>query len=198
MYHKYHTSGFVLANFNSGEASKIYKIFTRELGLIYARAQSARAPHSKLKPALTDYSVGRFTFIKGKNGWKITDAFTFFNLYFLLSWQSKEKVLFVSRFSALLLKLLPADQSNPLLFDVIRNDIHFLLENELTGDNLRNFECIAVLKLLDSLGYLGEGGPWRGLLSGRKISPGDLDVFSSWRRAAIKEINQSLRASQLI
>lgn len=195
MYHKYHTPGFVLVNFNSGEASKIYKIFTRDLGLIYARAQSARAPHSKLKPALTDYSAGNFTFIKSKNGWKITDALSNLNLYFAL--QADDKFYFIARFFTLIQKLLPEDEQNQVFFDSIKNDINFLLLNPLSSEQLKNFECIAILRSLNFLGYLGDGGPWQVFLQKENLLPEDLKIFSSWRREAVKEINASFKASQL-
>ncbi len=195
MYQKYHTLGFVLANFNSGEASKMYKIFTRDLGLIYARAQSARAPHSKLKSALTDYSAGNFTFIKGKNGWKITDALSNLNLYFAL--QADDKFYFIARFFTLIQKLLPEDEQNQIFFDSIKNDINFLLFNPLSSEQLKNFECIAILRSLNFLGYLGDDGPWQVFLQKENLLPEDLKIFSSWRREAVKEINASFKASQL-
>lgn len=198
MHFKYHTEAVVLSSRNVGETNKVYKILTRELGLINATAVAVRVSTSKLNSSLVDYSFGNFTFIKSKNGWKITDAFTHSNLYFSLSCQSREKTLFFSRFLSLLLKLLPESQPDQLLFDAIRNDIYFLLQNNLSEDKLKNLECIVVLRLLNSLGYLGDHDPWKEFLFRRKIDPADLDIFNSWRQMAIKEINNSLRSSQLI
>ena len=42
MYRIYTTEGIVLKGFATGEASKILVVFTRDLGLLYARAQSVR------------------------------------------------------------------------------------------------------------------------------------------------------------
>ena len=42
MYHLYHTGAVVVGSSPSGEASKTILLFTRELGLVSARAQGVR------------------------------------------------------------------------------------------------------------------------------------------------------------
>ena len=40
MYHKYHTEAIVLEGRESGEADKVFALYTRDFGLVYARATS--------------------------------------------------------------------------------------------------------------------------------------------------------------
>jgi len=127
MYHKYHTEGFVLGSQPFGESNKIFYIFTRDLGLLRASARSVRRAGLKLKAGLEDYSWGRFTFIKGKNGWKITDALPEINSYF----SSFDRVNFLvcASISSLLRKLLPEEEPHTKLFREFQQGIFFLLQH---------------------------------------------------------------------
>lgn len=196
MYHKYHSRGFVLSHFNVGEANKAYRIFTRDLGLIIASAQSVRKSHSKLKPSLTDYSFGNFSFIKSKKGWKITDAIQDQNLYFNFS--DKSKLHICARFFSLLQKLLPDEEPSPDFFEAFAEDIQFLLKNNFSETALKNFECLVILKILSFLGYLDKTGPWQPYLEAKHTDPEFVENFSPFRGLAIKEINRSFKESQLI
>ena len=54
-------------------------IFTRDLGLVFASAQGIRFEKSKLRPFTRDYSFGQFSFVKGKEYWRLTGASGFGN-----------------------------------------------------------------------------------------------------------------------
>lgn len=70
----YSTRGFILGSTPSGEASKIYLIYTEDFGLVRARAQSVRLLTSKLRYNLEDYSFGTFSLVKGREIWRLTGA----------------------------------------------------------------------------------------------------------------------------
>src|SRR3989344_9060093 len=74
MYRIYRTEGFVLGSSASGEASKIFPLSTKELGLIHALAQGVRETRSKLRYSLQDYMLSSFDLVRGKNGWRVTSA----------------------------------------------------------------------------------------------------------------------------
>jgi recombinational DNA repair protein (RecF pathway) len=73
-YAVYSTRGFILGSAPSGEASKIYSIYTEDFGLIRARAQSVRLLVSKLRYNLEDYSFATFSLVRGKEFWRLTGA----------------------------------------------------------------------------------------------------------------------------
>lgn len=196
MHLKRHTEGLVLMSKNYGEANKIYFIFTREFGLVKASGRSVRESKSKLKSSLVDYSFGRFTFIRTKNGWKITDALPSWNVYFHFRANSGFSIF--ARSVILLQKLLPEDEQQSELFDSFLNDVKTLFSQNFSTENLKNFECIMVLKILGYLGYLDKTGPWRSFIEDHNLALKDLGTFSALRLNAVREINQSLKASQLI
>ena len=73
--HPIHTTpGFIIGSRPSGEAGKMISIFTRDLGLVFASAQGIRFEKSKLRPFTQDYSFGQFSFVRGKEYWRLTSA----------------------------------------------------------------------------------------------------------------------------
>jgi recombinational DNA repair protein (RecF pathway) len=73
-YSVYSTRGFILGSAPSGEASKVYWIYTEDFGLLRARAQGVRLSASKLRYNLDDYSLGLFSLVKGREFWRLTGA----------------------------------------------------------------------------------------------------------------------------
>jgi recombinational DNA repair protein (RecF pathway) len=71
---KYTTEGIVLESYDQGEHDRVYKIYTREFGLIIAHARSIRKLESKLRPHILPRSVTLVTLVKGKEVWRITGA----------------------------------------------------------------------------------------------------------------------------
>ncbi|HEU5114995.1 MAG TPA: recombination protein O N-terminal domain-containing protein [Candidatus Paceibacterota bacterium] len=73
-YAVYTTKGFILGSSPSGEASKLYSIYTEDFGLVRAKAQGVRLVQSKLRYNLDDYSFLTLSLVKGKEVWRITGA----------------------------------------------------------------------------------------------------------------------------
>ena len=194
MYPKYHTQGFVLDSTPFAEANKVFYILTPNFGLIRAGAQSVRKAPGKLKSGLEDYSWSTFTFIKAKNGWKITDAVPIQNLYF--SAENAANFIIIVRLSSLLKKLLPEEEHNAHLFEQFMADCLFLSQHDLSNEGMKNLECLAVLRFLNSLGYL-QKTKWEPFID-EKPSLDLLSKFTPLREEAVKSINQSLKESQLI
>ncbi|MDE1874668.1 MAG: recombination protein O N-terminal domain-containing protein [Patescibacteria group bacterium] len=68
----YTTQGFILGSSPSGEASKIYSIYTEDFGLIRAKAQGVRLIRSKLRYNLDDYGFCAVSLVRGKEVWRVT------------------------------------------------------------------------------------------------------------------------------
>lgn len=194
MYLKYHTEGFVLDSTPYAEANKVFYILTHDFGLIRAGAQGVRKANGKLKSGLEDYSWSNFTLIKAQNGWKITDAASFQNLYF--SAENSANFIIIVRLSSLLKKLIPEEEPNIYLYQQFIDDCLFLSQNDLSNELMKNLECLAALRFLHSLGYL-QKTEWIGFID-EKPSLGLLAKFTPFRDGAVKTINQSLKESQLI
>lgn len=68
------TMAYVLDAYPNGESNFVYKLFTRDLGLLYAHAQSVREMKSKNKYALQVGYPAEVTLVRGREVWRVTSA----------------------------------------------------------------------------------------------------------------------------
>jgi DNA repair protein RecO (recombination protein O) len=195
MYRKYHTEGFVLEGFNLGEANKLFLIFTKNLGMIRASGRSVRNLESKLRYGLVNYDLSLLTVIKSKKGWKVTGAASLSNAYFSLA-DSRQK--FFLKVFILLKKLIPEEEPNPSLFDILIRSYYFLMNNKLSEEQLQSLEYLTVLRILKNLGYLNYPEDWQSMVDVSTLDLSIINGFTSLRREALSRINQSLKTSQLM
>lgn len=71
---KYTTAAFVVDMYDQGEHDRVYKLFTREFGMIFAHAKSIRKLESKLRAHMLPRSVTRVTVVQGKETWRLVGA----------------------------------------------------------------------------------------------------------------------------
>jgi DNA repair protein RecO (recombination protein O) len=202
MHNIYTTEGFILKSANFGEANKYFFIFTKEFGLIKASAQGVRLLKSKLRYSLEDFSFSNVSIVRGKEIWRLTSAVCQTssschscegrNLSF-----SKEKHLLRARIFSLLLRLLHGEEKNELLFETLRESVTFLNHENLTDEMLTNFECILALRILSSLGYIGNLGDFNQFTASPYFTLELLTKMSALKTQAILEINKSLRETHL-
>ena len=147
MYHTHKTAGLVLAKHPAKEANSFVIVFTRELGLIKASAQGAQKITSKLRYGLQRFSFSTFSFIYGKQSWKITNAVPIENLYYTLNTNS-QKTHIMGNICNLLQRLLTGEEKNEELFDLIINGFLFLKNYNTNKTGLAHFEFLFVLRIL--------------------------------------------------
>lgn len=150
-YHIYSTEGIILKRTPTGEANIFVHVLTRDLGLIIATAQSARLSTSKLSSALTEYSLVTISCIKGKRGWKITDARTLTHFYFSEETAHLTRTTF-AQISFFLLKMIPGEEAHIEIFDIVRSGFEYLNITALSDP--KDFESVIVLRILYMLGYV--------------------------------------------
>lgn len=71
---KYTTSCLVIESFDNGEHDKVYKLFTRDFGMITAHAKSIRKLESKLRAHVLPRSVSLVTLVQGREVWRLVGA----------------------------------------------------------------------------------------------------------------------------
>lgn len=195
-YHVYTTIGIVLDGKPSGEADKYYSIFTKELGLIIASAKSVRFNQSKLRFSLDDYSLLECSFIRGKHGWKITSCREIANIYkhYFEKTETRDTAL---RILHLLKKLIQGEEKNEALFTLVFNALEFLKANQLREKELKAFECVALLRILSTLGYVKEEALYSSFLETSAWSIFLIEDAIPLIPNMISQINTSIEASQL-
>ncbi len=188
--HIYTTKSIILKSSNTGEANKLYFLFTEDFGLIIAVAQGIRLGKSKLKGHLQDLNISNVSLVKGKDLWRIVSAERIHKPDFLRS-----KIELIKNIFSLLLRLIHGEEKNTELFKTIEDFCDFLRKPEISEKNLKNLETITVLKILHALGYfkknLGE------YFADKNISEETLILFEPKRKMAVDEINLALKETHL-
>ena len=193
MHHKHHTEGLILGSSLHGETGKVFFVFTRDLGMLYASAAGIRKMSSKLRYVLQDFSYVKIDLIKGKDFWRITSASKTNALEEVIKQKDALKVF--ARIAKLLRRLLPEQVKNDVLFAEVLNGL-LVLEKAKNKEEVMNIEIIIVLRVLSNLGYIGDIDSFENLIK----SPLEEELLlemSKNKLRAISEINKALKETQL-
>ena len=184
MHHIYRTKAFVINSFETKEADKDLILLTNDFGLIKVKAQGIRKGTSKLKYALQDFSLAEVALVRGKNGYRLTNAKASTNFFYEI--KNSETVKIISRVFSLVYKLVHGEDDTSILFSVL--DKFVLLAGNEKVDH-KKLEIIAVSNILFALGYFEKEHP---------LEINYINSFSESQSAnLVKEINSSIKATQL-
>ncbi len=194
MHHIYHTNGFILSSRNVGEANKILSIYTKELGLVRAVVQGVRFNKSKLRFSLQDFSYTKIDFVRGKDIWRITSAENINSFPFAR--REKKSLLLIIRVSRLLERLCKGEESNESIFNDLIQAFYFLDNINVKSDPREAIELHLVLKIMHSLGYIGESVLLNNFI-GSDFNNNLTENILNKRQSIIAYINKALNESQL-
>lgn len=193
-HHIYHTRGIILGSVPTGESNRFYKIFTEELGLVGATAQSVREGKSKLRYSLQDLSFVSVDLVRGKEVWRITSAGEWRSLSGIKGDTARVKLF--ARVCSLAVRLLQGEGREQELFEDMVGVAEFL-ETHTVGERLLSaMETLAVLRALVYLGYLDPEG-YEKFLEPGVYSQELLEEFGKIRVKILPQINDALKASHL-
>jgi recombinational DNA repair protein (RecF pathway) len=187
-YSVYTTHGFILGSSQSGEASKIYTLYTEEFGLIHAKAQSVRLLSSKLRFNLEEYSYGLFSLVKGREIWRLTGV------------ENKTSNIIYPHINARILnlvrRLVQGEEKNEKLFKslLFMNEIEKL--KSFDSESLIAFESLVLVYALSSLGYL-DAKMLLGIEGDIAPSVDHVGIIKAKKREVVSEINKALMETQL-
>ncbi len=224
MYAIHTTPGFIIESRPRGEAGKLLSIFTRDLGLVLASAQGIRLEKSKLRYHSQEYSFGEFSFVRGKEFWRLTNANELPALKSgdsltrgvgdSLSQNDQKLVTFseegigsrhtatgreiISRVALLLRRLLHGEEAHSELFNEIELMARFLYTNRsLSIDQAHTGESLAVFRILKLLGYVGTDKGIDEKFSNEPFSITLIDEAVVHRKTVNMHINKALKESHL-
>ncbi len=146
-YQTYITEALVCGSYDSNTSDRSFLLFTKEAGMIYAKAKSVREERSKQRYALQVCSHVRATLIRGKSGWKIAGVEPIQNLYALT--ESREARAFLRNIILLLKRTIHGETVYTEIFsDVISACV------QIEKYPQRKLESILSLRILHALGYV--------------------------------------------
>lgn len=192
--HQIHiTDGIVLGKRGVGEANTLVSIITSELGLVRAAARSTRVEKSKLRYGLEPLTQARFSFVRGKNDWRLVgveDAAHTMIGPTALRRQS------AGRIAKLITRLVQGEEPVPVLFASLSEGLVFLA-NAANDQDAQAIETVLVLRILSQLGYLPHTPELTPFISGHFFSLELAAAAAQSRSLLIKAINESLQQSGL-
>jgi DNA repair protein RecO len=169
-------------------------VYTREMGLVRAMVQGVRLHKSKLRYALQDLSYSNIDFVRGKDIWRITSSKNIETFPFARS--SKNSLLIIARISKLLERLCDGEESNEKIFDDFIQALYLLDDVNVQNDSREALELHLVLRILNSLGYIGDSLMLMDYLDG-SIDLSRTETLLREKRFIISHINKALNESQL-
>jgi recombinational DNA repair protein (RecF pathway) len=141
------TEAFILRAYPNGESNRVYKLYTKEFGLLYAHGQGVRELKSRNKFALQTGQKSLVTLVRGREVWRITGAQKVYGRE-----QQKISSLASRRLLRLIEKMVPIEDKNRNLFSVLSTGVDTLHTAE--DEVVALVEGITVLRVLDVLGYV--------------------------------------------
>lgn len=191
MYHKHHTRGIVIRGKAFGDESRQVVLFTEKFGLISARVQGARNPHSKMRGGAQDFSCGEFSLVHGKSGWKVVSIRVKENFFEALR-LSETKLKVAQNVLFLVRKLTDEEESGGEVYNIVLNFLNFL--KEAREKDVPLSECLTLLKILHLLGFVRHSPELSIPISRSEIEINDLESIAPLRAKIVKLINESLKS----
>ena len=192
-HHIYHTRGLILGSVSVGESNRFYKLFTEELGLVGASAQSVREGKSKLRYVLQDFSWVFVDLVRGKEVWRIVSASSDIVRGSPPKNPQAHKV-FV-RICSVVTRFVHGESREDLLFGDLCAVFDLLYSRSLEEKHLVTLETLAILRILEQLGYADE--PTMKDFLRATWSPELVMQFEPFQKNAILSINKAFRESHL-
>jgi DNA repair protein RecO (recombination protein O) len=193
-HHIHHTHGFILGSRNTGEANKVLSIYTRQMGLIRATVQGIRLHKSKLRFSLQDFYYAKIDLVRGRDIWRITSATNINSFPYART--NKESLLLIARVSKLLERLCGGEESNENIFDDLIQAFVLLDDTNLKEEQREALELHLVLRIMNSLGYIGDSKILANYLA-TDFNDELIGDLLKERQSIIAHINKALNESQL-
>jgi recombinational DNA repair protein (RecF pathway) len=205
MYCKHHTKGVVVSSRIEGDSNKLINIFTENFGLINAKVQGARNLQSKLRSGSQDFSLGEFSLVRGKTGWRVVSSRADKNLFEEFK-DSPEKLKMVGNILNLIKKLVAEEEAHHSynsVFNIVSNFFKFLEKATNSAEassgkqekDIALAECLTLVRILHALGYMRNDPELAIPISHNEIQTKDLELIAPKRSQMISLINESLKAT---
>jgi DNA repair protein RecO len=148
-YVTYTTEAIVCGTYDRNTADRSYRLFTRELGMLYADARSVRKEESKQRQALSDFSHIKVSLVKGKGGWKIGSVVEIKNYYgYAVDQAARGSVVKIIR---LIRRFVTGEEAQASLFDEYIKALDFFSTEH---SERKCFEHVFMQRILAQLGYI--------------------------------------------
>lgn len=195
MYQKYHTDALVLGSRERGEADRVVTLYTRDFGLILARASAVRRERSKMRYALQNYSQTHVALVRGKRGWRIAGTRALCGS----SGIDQKAISAFARISELMTRLIAGEETQPYLFDVLREAHNAFMSagRQNMPDAIGTIELVCVARVLYALGYISVEALGTALFTHTAYADIHLREAETMRNKLLASINSAIPGTHL-
>ncbi|OGG58601.1 hypothetical protein A2765_02670 [Candidatus Kaiserbacteria bacterium RIFCSPHIGHO2_01_FULL_56_24] len=191
MYQKYQTDALILRGYERGEADRVYALFTREFGFVWARASAVRRESSRMRYALQTGARSNVSLVRGNRGWRLAGAAAVSRI----DPGHGSAVSTFARIGQLLERLSPGEETNEYLFETL-SQAHEALMRE-PREAHATIELVAVARMLYALGYLSIEALGSALFAQTAFAPSHLEEAQALRPKLLSSVNKALSETQL-
>lgn len=190
MYQKYQTNALVLRSYERGEADRVYALFTREFGFVWARASAVRREVSRMRYALQAGAEAQISLVRGNRGWRLAGA----SAEEALPSHKSERQAFM-RMMQLLERLSASEEANPYLFDTLIEARAALSREDAALYPV--IELVTVARMLFALGYLSQEALGTALFAESAFTTTGLNEAREQRTKLLSSVNKAISETQL-
>lgn len=190
MYQKYNTEGLVLGSRERGEADRVYSLYTRDFGLVTARASAVRRESSRMRYALQNYSASSISLVKGTRGWRVAGAAADKTPI----GKNVKGIAAFARIAALVTRFVPGEESHEYIFASLSASHDLLMQEACDAEGI---EILSVARVLYALGYLSIEGLDTELFTHTDFTPQLLIEASALKDDLLTRINYALTETHL-
>ena|SRR3989344_9408411 len=190
MYQKYQTDALVLGSREIGEADKLIALFTRDFGLIRARASAIRKERSKMRHATQNYARAHVSLVRGKRGWRLAGASAVRNAQ-----GDRRGIAAFARISELVSRLVQGEEPNAYLFAALSEAHDALIQEKC--DAFGTIEIVCVARILYSLGYISTEALSSALFTHTAYTGESLLEAETMRDKLLSSINKAIAETHL-
>ena len=140
----------MINSYQRGESDRVFRMFTRDLGLVYAHARGVRELRNRNRYALAIGTCAMVTLVRGKEAWRITSV----RSGGTVPTSSREVRARVRKLLSLVTKLTARDDPDHALFTILEKAERALTERPSDHDTI---EVLTALRLLHLMGYIDAG-----------------------------------------
>lgn len=185
MYQKYHTEALVLGSREYGEHDKVFALYTREFGLVRARASAVRKENSKQRYALQNFARIGVSLVSGKRGWRLAGA---------VAYEHMRSPAF-ARIGELSLRLVRGEEKNEYIYEALAQAHREFLEREEALHPTIEIVCVA--RLLFGLGYISNEALSMALFTHTAYTGESLMEAEDMKDKLLSSINSALSQTHL-
>lgn len=191
MYQKYQSEALVLRSYERGEADRVFALYTKEFGFVWARCSAVRREKSKMRYALQNYAHANISLVRGNRGWRVAGASSLSHIE-----SAKENATKTfARISLLVERLVIGEERNEYLFTTLIEAHEALMREPKESHGAIELLCVA--RLLYTLGYVSAEALGTALFTHTAYGLLELTEAEAARVKLLSSVNKALSETHL-